>query len=182
MGLYPTTDAGAYRLLGQAAELAVNTGSERLIVKTVAESRRIPTIEENVAALEHAAAVARRTAPGKPADPGRDSQTYQEAATLVAAVLDADADIGQGLLAAFHRGHLDIPYCVHPDNAGRTRSYIDVDGWLRWVDIGALPLAHLVKAAGARRVTSRSLLADLSYVRRTFDGELGEVRAGSGVR
>src|SRR6266550_388313 len=55
MGVYPTTDEGAYRLLGQAAELAVTTGSERLIVKTVAESRRIPTVEENVAALEHAA-------------------------------------------------------------------------------------------------------------------------------
>jgi methylaspartate mutase epsilon subunit len=174
MGAYPRTAAGAYRLLGQAAELAVTTGSERLIVKTVAESRRIPTIEENVAALEHAAAVARRTAPGTPADPGGDSQTYQQAAALVAAVLDADADIGQGLLAAFRRGHLDIPYCVHPDNAGRARSYVDGDGWLRWADIGALPLSHLVKPAGPRSVTSHGLLADLSYVRRKFDGELPE--------
>ncbi len=61
MGLFPETEEGAYRLLGKAAELAVATGSERLIVKTVAESRRIPTVTENVAALEHAAAVAART-------------------------------------------------------------------------------------------------------------------------
>jgi len=176
MGVYPTTDEGAYRLLGQAAELAVTTGSERLIVKTVAESRRIPTMEENVAALERAAAVARRTLRSATADPGADSQTYQEAAALIDAVLNLDGDIGPAMLRAFRRGYLDIPYCVHPDNAGRTRSYLDDDGWLRWAEIGALPLGHLVRSAGPRRVTSHGLLADLSYVRRTFDGDLPELR------
>lgn len=38
MGVYPETDHGAYGLLGSAAELAVSTGAERLIVKTAAEA------------------------------------------------------------------------------------------------------------------------------------------------
>lgn len=173
MGAYPQTEDGAYRLLGEAAELAVATGSERLIVKTVAESRRIPTIEENVAALEYAsrrAALADR--PAVPAGPAEhaDSQTYLEAAALVDAVLGLDDDPGRALLAAFARGYLDIPYCLHPDNAGRTRSYLDADGWLRWASTGSLPLDGLVPAGRARPVTSAGLLADLSYVRRTFDG------------
>ena len=221
MGAYPVTVAGATRLLGKAAELAVTTGAERLIVKTVAESRRIPTIAENVAALEHAATIARRTAPAPlppaplplavpavppaaaapvtcvlPAVPlaavarmdhshgrtgqmvhpretglaaGADSQTYRESAALVDAVLNLDTDLGTALLRAFERGVLDIPYCVHPDNAGRTRSYVDGDGWLRWAELGSLPLRHLVPRVTSRRITSAGLLADLSYVRRTFD-------------
>jgi methylaspartate mutase epsilon subunit len=171
MGVYPATDDGAYRLLGGAAELAARTGSERLIVKTVAESRRIPTIAENVAALERAGAVRADAA----AVPGGDSQTYREALALVDAVLNTHPDIGQALLLAFKRGHLDIPYCVHPDNAGRTRSYIDDHGRLRWAEVGSLPLRGLAAGGRGRRVTSAGLLADLSYVRRTYDRELHAV-------
>ena len=175
MGAYPETEAGAYLLLGKAAELAVTAGAQRLIVKTVAESRCIPTVEENVAALEHAAAVARRSVPAG-ATASVDSQTYAEARALVDAVLDLDADPGRALLAAFARGYLDIPYCVHPDNAGRTRSYLDEDGALRWAGTGTLPLAHLVSTTHPRRVTSAGLLADLSYVRRTHDDQGREWR------
>ncbi|MGW1077321.1 methylaspartate mutase [Streptomyces sp. NPDC002537] len=170
MGVYPFTPEGCYRLLGEAAELAVATGSERLIVKTVAESRRIPTVAENVAALEHAARVA-QAAPGPSADDpaARDSQTYAEARTLVDAVLNSHPDPGRALLLAFKRGYLDIPYCVHPDNAGRSRSYIDNDGWLRWADTGSLPIAGLVGNRRSRPVTSSDLLEALSYVQRSHD-------------
>ncbi|RBQ20842.1 methylaspartate mutase [Spongiactinospora rosea] len=170
MGMYPATDGGARRLLGRAAELAVETGAERLIVKTVAESRRIPTIEENVAALAHAGEVAALTRPPTRA-PAADSQIYAEARALVEAVLDGASDLGEALLLAFKQGHLDIPYCVHPDNQGRTRSFIDDTGRLRWADTGSLPLAGLVTTGSSRPVTSSDLLAALSYVQRTYDDE-----------
>ena len=54
MGVYPRTPGGARGLLEAAARLAVRSGSERLIVKTEAEAHRIPTIAENVTALEAA--------------------------------------------------------------------------------------------------------------------------------
>jgi methylaspartate mutase epsilon subunit len=84
-------------------------------------------------------------------------------------VLNSHADLGSALLLAFKRGHLDIPYCLHPDNAGRCRSYIDGDGWLRWADTGSLPLSDLVGARATRPVTSADLLDALSYVRRGHD-------------
>ncbi|CAL9567485.1 Glutamate mutase epsilon subunit [Streptomyces sp. enrichment culture] len=176
MGVYPTTPEGCLGLLGQAAELAVDTGSERLIVKTVAESRRIPTIAENVVALEHADRVA-RTAAGAASPAGaspareaaRDSQTYAEARALVDAVLNSHSNLGSALLLAFKRGYLDIPYCLHPDNAGRCRSYIDEDGWLRWADTGSLPITGLAGGRGTRPVTSSDLLDALSYVQRGHD-------------
>nr|WTB28329.1 methylaspartate mutase [Streptomyces sp. NBC_00830]WTB35753.1 methylaspartate mutase [Streptomyces sp. NBC_00830] len=175
MGVYPQTAHGAYGLLQEAARLAVRTGAERLIVKTVAESRRIPRISENVGALEHAAAVAARTRP-EPADPSRDSQSYREARALVEAVLNLHEDVGTALLLAFRHGYLDVPYCLHPDNQGRTNSYIDDDGRLSWALTGALPIGHLVAGGRERTPTSAGLLRDLGYVRHRFDGPEPRVR------
>ncbi|WP_045306366.1 methylaspartate mutase [Saccharothrix sp. ST-888] len=178
MGVYPTTPEGSYGLLGRAAELAASTGSERLIVKTVAESVRIPTMEENVSALEYAAATAAAT--GRIGAAAADSQTYAEAAALVAAVLNLAPDVGRAMLLAFQRGYLDIPYCLHPDNQGRTRSYLDAEGRLRWADIGRLPLAGVVEAGESHTVTSGELLESLSYIRRKFDS--GAISGGPGTK
>lgn len=169
MGLYPKSPEGSRDLLARAAELAVTTGSERLIVKTVAESNRIPTVAENVAALEHATSAARAARPAVHAEP-EDGQVYREARALVEAVLNSDPDVGRAMVSAFKRGLLDVPYCLHPDNAGRARSYIDAGGRLRWADIGSLPLAGVVESRPRNAVTSATLMEALSYVQRTFDG------------
>ncbi|MGW3095114.1 methylaspartate mutase [Streptomyces sp. NPDC001102] len=171
MGVFPQTEHGARRLLESSAELAVRTGAERLIVKTVAESQRIPTIQENVDALELAAAAAEsaaRTAPAPLHHPA-DSPTYQQAAALVHAVLDLHPDVSQALLRAFRRGYLDVPYCLHPDNRGLTRSFIDPAGRLCWASIGNLPIGHLVRPRRTTRLTSAALLTDLTRVRNHFD-------------
>lgn len=168
MGVYPATVPGAYRLLGEAARLAARTGSERLVVKTVTESSRIPSIAENVAALEYAGVAARQALSPQAPSPD-DSQCYREARALVEAVLNLDADVGRALLLAFRRGYLDIPYCLHPDNRGRTRGSVGPDGRLYWAELGALPLTHLVRPGRERRLTSATLLKDLHYVRDKFD-------------
>ena len=179
MGLYPRTAEGSRAVLAEAAELAVSTGSERLVVKTVAESHRLPTIAENVAALEYAHAVAQQARAGPagaigspagagPADPGEE-QIYQEARAFIDAVLNCHPDVGTALLAAFRRGLLDVPYCLHPDNAGRSQSYLDAAGRLGWADIGGLPLAGLVGNHPRAALGSTSFLRMLSFVRDKFD-------------
>jgi methylaspartate mutase epsilon subunit len=169
MGVYPRTPAGADGLLAEAARLAVRTGAARLIVKTAAEAHRIPSIAENVSALEAAATAAAEErlaeAPGKPGDTG----IYAEAHALVEAVLNLDADIGQALVEAFRRGYLDVPYCLHPDNAGRSRSYLDSSGWLHWSRIGSMPIAETLRPPGSTELTAAGLLAALSFVERKFD-------------
>lgn len=171
MGAYPKTAPGALALLGQAATLATRTGCARLIVKTVAEAHRIPTIEENVAALEHAATVAALTDRTGPGD-GRqvaDTGIHAETRMLIDAVLDLDDDVGNALCLAFERGYLDVPYCLHPDNAGRARGFVDATGRLAWSSIGAMPIGGVARLGPAKPVTSSSLLASLSYVERRFD-------------
>jgi methylaspartate mutase epsilon subunit len=167
MGVYPRTPRGAARLLTESARLAVRTGAARLIVKTVAEAYRIPSIADNVRALELAtvAAAAERGAPV--VEDGDDTGIHAEATALIEAVLDLDADVGRALARAFRRGYLDVPYCLHPDNAGRARSYLDENGRLWWSRVGSMPIR--VRTMGSGDLTAAGLLASLSYVERKFD-------------
>ncbi|MEY9872688.1 methylaspartate mutase epsilon subunit [Streptacidiphilus sp. MAP12-33] len=175
MGVYPRSEAGASLLLEAAAGLAARSGAARLIVKTTAEAHRIPSVAENVTALETAARAAepelraRRDGLRTAADTG----VLAEAQALVETVLElADArggDLGQALVAAFERGLLDVPYCLHPDNAGRSRSVLDSDGRLLWSDLGRLPLRGIAEPARSERMTSSALLSSLGYVERRFD-------------
>ncbi|MFD6891541.1 methylaspartate mutase [Streptomyces sp. NPDC059957] len=175
MGVFPHTERGATRLLEASARLAVTSGAQRLIVKTAAEAHRIPTVLENVRALETAAATAALA--GRPSGAARpaDTEVYREARAFVEAVLELGEDLGKALRTAFARGVLDVPYCLHPDNAGRSRSFVDADGRLRWSETGAMPLTpHPVPGgsvpASVRSMTSDGLLAALGRVASQYDG------------
>jgi methylaspartate mutase epsilon subunit len=169
MGVYPRTRSGARLLLERAAELAVRAGAARLIVKTAAEAHRIPTIAENVAALEIAAAAARQAGRRNSVTPAEDTGIHAEAKALVEAVLNLDHDIGRAMVTAFERGYLDVPFCLHPDNPGRSAGYIDSGGWLRWLATGSLPISAPGRAGTATRMTADDLLTSLSYMERRFD-------------
>jgi methylaspartate mutase epsilon subunit len=177
MGVYPRTVAGARRLLAESARLAVRSRASRLIVKTTAEAHRLPSVAENVAALEYAAAAARGVTPRTAAS---DTGILAQAKALVDNAIALDDDIGRALVAAFALGQLDVPFCLHPDNAGRTRGYIAADGRLAWQRIGALPIGDLVELPAAERMTSADLLSALRYVEHRFDdrGEPETVLAG----
>ena len=88
---------------------------------------------------------------------------------MIEAVLDLGPDLGAALATAFRRGYLDVPYCLHPDNAGRARSYLDSTGRLQWSSIGSLPIRGVVGPTDSAKLTAAGLLASLSYVERTFD-------------
>lgn len=178
MGVFPRSAAGAFRLLEESARLAVRGGADRLVVKTPAEAHRIPTVEENVGALEFASAVAadeRGRALTRPAPvPGRYG-VYEEAVLLVDRVLEQAPTVGAALERSFAAGLLDVPYCLHPDNANRARAVVDPWGVLRWADPGRVPLPRRTgsgpepEARGP--VGSRRLLDMLGFNARRFDAE-----------
>ncbi|MCP9945758.1 methylaspartate mutase [Streptomyces somaliensis] len=167
MGVFPRTAGGALALLRDSARLAALTGTERMIVKTPAEAHRIPTIEDNVHALEEAAlaAAAHR---GAAAVAGEEYGVLAEARALVEAVLELHPDTGRALTEAFRRGVLDVPYCLHADNAQRSRSYIDARGSLQWHATGSMPIRPL-PAPGRDRLGADDLLGMLSHTREAFD-------------
>ena len=174
MGVFPCTEHGSRRLIVDSARLAQITGCERLIVKTVAEARQIPSVRDNIQAL----AMASSSAEQLPVVLEPDSQGYYEeivteARQLVDTVLDLHADLGTALAQAFARGLLDIPYCLHPDNAGYTATLIDDRGALRWASLGRLPLARSHAAGyGEQSVRSDQLLQMLHYMVNRYDQPL----------
>ncbi|MFJ6480990.1 MULTISPECIES: methylaspartate mutase [unclassified Streptomyces] len=177
MGVFPRTELGSRRLLAASARLAARGGADRLVVKTPAEAHRIPTVEENVAALEYAGSVAAdeaadeaEGADGGP--PATASGLYEEARTLVDAALETGGTLGECLVAAFARGVLDVPYCLHPDNANRSRATIDARSMLVWSRAGAMPVTP-TRTAAAARVTARQLTELLTFNSRRFDGSDG---------
>ncbi|MFF7456364.1 methylaspartate mutase [Kitasatospora sp. NPDC008115] len=173
MGVFPRTPGGARLLLEDAARLAVRTGAARLIVKTTAEAHRIPTVAENVRALETAAAAAGAEHLRPPlAVP--DTGIEAEARALIGAVLELDADIGRALVRAFAAGYLDVPYCLHPDNAGRARSSLGPDGRLHWSDVGSMPIAGLSGGPRPPILGSADLLGALSHVQWSYDSRAAD--------
>ena len=173
MGLFPSTLEGAQALLDESVRLASESGAERLIVKTALEAFRIPTIAENVEALERSSDLALQVRRMSMADGlyfdmyESDSETYIEARGLIEAVLELDEDIDAALLKAFERGFLDIPFCLHPDNRNESRSVIADDGRLQWLDTGQMPLPQPHHAADS--LTADGLLASLNYTASHYD-------------
>ncbi|MFC4590850.1 methylaspartate mutase [Sphaerisporangium corydalis] len=167
MGRYPATRTGALSLLSASARLARRSGAARLIVKTASEASQIPSIAENVTALRVAARAGRASGPSLGAPPSTGIEA--EARSIIGRVLDLHADLGRALTSAFALGYLDVPYCLHPDNAGRTRSYIADDGRLQWAATGALPITGTGGRPKAGGLTSAELLHALSYVRDRYD-------------
>jgi methylaspartate mutase epsilon subunit len=172
MGLFPRTRAGALRLLADSVRLARASGAERLVTKTTAEALRIPTIEENVEALELAGAVAGQPhTAGLSPDPDEEAAVHLEARTLVEATLALHPDVGEALVRAVRQGLLDVPYCLHPDNANQARTLIDETGRLQWQRTGRMPITP-----GSVRIPAGSpafeLFNQLGYIERRYDGVL----------
>lgn len=171
MGVYPRSDAGAGLLLDNSARIAVRGGASRLIVKTAAEAHRIPTVTENVTALERAALSARYAATDACELPWArqvDCEAiYSEASALVRTVLLRSSDVGTALTGAFADGILDVPFCLHQDNAGVARSMIDDTGRLAWARAGAMPLPPTHSSAAT--VTSERLLGMLHHTAQAHD-------------
>jgi methylaspartate mutase epsilon subunit len=185
MGMFPASAVGAAKLSEVGVRTALIGGADRLIVKTQAEAHRIPTIDENVMALETAHRSARAMGGRRIAarSPRRNiTAVLSEARALIESTLRLADKAGDALQEAFHRGQLDVPFCLHPDNHNRSRPHLDRAGRLSWADPGAMPLTAWRQ--NAVRCTSAELVAMLSYNASKYDMQAHDVhaarRAGNG--
>lgn len=187
MGVFPKTIEGATDLLSESICLAVKGGAERVIVKTPAEAHRIPTVEENVGALEHAFAYSKsEELKNRVVPPTYDGDLYTEAKGIIDSVLELDADISVAFSKAFKKGLIDVPYCLHTDNPKRARSFIDGDGTLRWLNVGGMAISNQTGGTHRDSIKPYDFLHMLSYVQEKFDrpywgGEHSRSLGGSSV-
>lgn len=134
MGLFPQSLNGYCRINHDIMATAKSEGAERIIVKTPVESRRIPTVDENIASLDFAHfCMSDHTLKIPDFDDTEYHRVHQRARDLVEAALDLHPDPGEALLRAFATGTLDVPYCLHDANKNAARTKI-VDGYYRHSD------------------------------------------------
>ncbi|MFE3329845.1 methylaspartate mutase [Streptomyces sp. NPDC059176] len=170
MGLFPKTPDGATALIRDSARLARDSGCERMIVKTVSEAWQIPTVAENLAALRESAEASGGTPAASTAlEDAFHDEVLEEARLLVDTVLGLDPDVGAALTKAFERGILDIPFGLHPDNAGAVTSVIDDRGALVWGSRGNLPLHAVSGSRGFHGFSSGHLHTMLNHVADRYD-------------
>ncbi len=172
MGLFPRTTVGVQKITQSSVALALFGGAERLIVKTEAEAHRIPTVNENIEALEYAHAYANELRKEDLPDGSGYNRTLSEAGKIVGAVLKLDGEVGRALVEAFNRGLLDVPFCLHPDNHGAAKAWIDEFGRVDWLNVGRVPIRQPLKdRRSSPRITAEAFLEMLSFNIRMFDGE-----------
>lgn len=171
MGMYPKSASGAEMLLRDSAGLAQTAGCERLIVKTRSERYRIPSIEDNLQALITAdqAAAAITNHPGYTVRTAElQSEIEEEVQSIIESVLNLSSDLQAAIVGSFERGILDIPFCLHPDNAQQARGLVDENGQLKWAKTGNLPFKH-DPSQKQKPLTPELLLWQLEYVANKYD-------------
>ncbi|RON48342.1 methylaspartate mutase [Pseudomonas frederiksbergensis] len=161
MGFFPRTLGGFCRITGDALGMIRATGVQRVIIKTPVESRRIPRIEENIAALEYADYCLRTDGvlPDIPFDGQEHARIINAAKRLIKGTLERDANLSEAILGAFDSGFLSIPYCLHPDNKRGAGTVVTAQNYYHGFE-------------GERVENAFSFLAALRHNIRTYDAVL----------
>ncbi len=161
MGFFPRTLGGFCRITGDALGMIRATGVQRVIIKTPVESRRIPRIEENIAALEYADYCLHTDGvlPDIPFDAQEHARILGAAKRLIEGTLKRDTNLSEAILSAFDSGFLSIPYCLHPDNKRSAGTVLTPQNYYHGFE-------------GERVENAFSFLAALRQNIRTYDGVL----------
>ncbi|MFJ4192655.1 methylaspartate mutase [Pseudomonas sp. NPDC089534] len=158
MGFFPRSLGGFCRITGDALGMIRATGVQRVIMKTPVESRRIPRIEENIAALEYADFCLNTEGelPDIPFDAQEHARILGAARKLIEGTLARDSDLSEAILDAFDSGFLSIPYCLHPDNRRNAGTVVTAENYYHGFD-------------GERVENAFSFLAALRHNIQTYD-------------
>ena len=139
MGIFPQTLKGHQDILRESVYLARSTNVKRIIVKTHEESFQIPSIKSNLKALKKAYEYSLTSLPTMTYDRDEEQIIFSQAKAIIDCVLNLHKKLNVGLLIAFQKGYLDVPFCLHQDNLRLATCEIDSKGYLQWVSIGNLP-------------------------------------------
>ena len=159
MAAFPDDPARAEELIVQSALTAQLSGATRVVVKTPVEAVRIPTLEDNL----HGMQLARRGIAAAAEAPVSEAAVAAECAVierevqalLEGVVLCGGGSIAAGVVEAFRRGWLDIPFSPSVYNRGRVVTARDAQGAVRFLSTGSLPLGRELEDFHRERMDER---------------------------
>lgn len=175
MGVFPNSKSGAVALIKDSAVLAKEAGCERIIVKTVAESKEIPSISDNMEALTLTFDASKEIVPKEltAAEQYYFDVIFEEVSSILEATLNLHSNIGEAFIIALDRGIIDVPFCLHRNNAKKARAFIDEFGALQWIQTGNIPIHsdEIRNCNVTKKITADMFLDMLNYKAAKYDAQ-----------
>lgn len=146
MAAFPPRREQAAHLIYNSAVTAALSGATRVIVKTPAEATRIPTVEDNI---EGISIVSQGVSDASEVeiDEARIADECELIGKEVEAMIESvifsgKGDITRGIISAFDKGYLDIPFSPSRYNRGEVMGARDVEGAVRYLNTGNMKLTR----------------------------------------
>jgi methylaspartate mutase epsilon subunit len=158
MAAFPQSEHRSEELIFGSSVTAGLARATRILTKTPAESRKIPTVEDNVRGL---------TLTRLGIEAARDAQMPQgveeearilrrEVLAIFESLLDCGhGDLDEGLVRGFDLGLIDIPFAPSVHNRGEVLTARDVDGAVRFLRTGSLRFDAEVRDFHERKMDER---------------------------
>lgn len=161
MGGFPADEAEAYAVISNASATATLAGATKVIVKTTHEAFGIPTKEANANGIKNTKMTINLLEGQRMHDQHllikEKALIEAEMRDIIEAVYDAgDGDLAVGVVEAFKRGILDIPFAPSQYNLGNMLPARDNDGCVRYLDFGNIPFSAQVKKANLSKLEKRA--------------------------
>ncbi|QRN85162.1 methylaspartate mutase subunit E [Clostridia bacterium] len=150
MGGFPEDEAKAFGVISWGAATAALSGATKVIVKSIQEAVGIPTREANAQGMKATREVLNLLNEQKLSmskDVASEMLVIEdEVKCLLDAVLETgEGDLAVGVVNAFKYGILDIPFAPSIYNAGKILPARDVNGAVRYLSYGNLPISGALK-------------------------------------
>ncbi|HEY8364808.1 MAG TPA: methylaspartate mutase subunit E [Haloplasmataceae bacterium] len=163
MGGFPKDEAKAYGAIANASVTAALARVTKVIVKTPHEAIGIPTKEANANGLKCTKMVLNLMADQKAYMSKKLREQIdvikEETNCILKAVFEAGkGDLAIGVVEAFKRGILDIPFAPSRYNANKILPARDPYGAVRYLDFGNVPLSEELKKYNRYMLEKRGIL------------------------
>lgn len=165
MAAFPQSERRSEELIFASSVTAGLARATRILTKTPAESRKIPTVDDNVRGLE-LTRLGIEAARGVQIPDGVDEEARilrREVLSIFESLLDCGhGDLEEGLVRGFALGLLDIPFAPSVHNRGEVLTARDVHGAVRFLNIGGLRFDGEVRDFHERKMEERRRAEGLS--------------------
>lgn len=172
MAAFPETVARAEELIYHSAITMALSGATRTLVKTPVEAVKIPSLGDNVRAIN----LVMRGIEDAACGTVDETQVAAESEIIrreVRAILDAvilcgKGSVTEGVVAGFRQGYLDIPFSPSIYNRGEVMTARDTNGAVRFLSCGNLPFDRELRQFHEEKMTERLRTEGLSSERQKY--------------
>ena len=173
MAAFPTEHKRAEELVLQSAVTAAMSKATRILVKTPAEAFRIPTVQDNSHAIQlvrQGLHIGDGLMPNKTEVEAESAILRQEVDQLLEGVILAGSgSVAKGIVHAFERGLLEVPFAPSVYNRGEVMTARDEKGAVRFLSVGKLPFSREIIEwhrfqLSRRRMSEGQLAEDNGYL------------------